>query len=147
MASTTTRIRNRLESLWKTVLSDTMTENLGVNSAVSLDFLGKHRIRLVSHDFDTSGVRGCYPPVLFEICPKNFIDNHPIEPESYDDPVFGNPIYEFFDYTPGGDGMKPRDCSRRVFHYLHDWAYAGFPRKDTTFVDPLSVKRGIFHVK
>ncbi|CRG83186.1 hypothetical protein PISL3812_00536 [Talaromyces islandicus] len=39
MASKTSRIRNSLNSLWKTVLGDSMSENLGVNSTVSHDFL------------------------------------------------------------------------------------------------------------
>ncbi|QKX64284.1 uncharacterized protein TRUGW13939_11457 [Talaromyces rugulosus] len=148
MASTTTRIRNTLNSLWTKVLDDDkMSGSLGVDGDVLGGFLEKHNIRLVSHDFEITEVEDSHPPVLFAPCPQHFLDEHPIEPEKCDDPKFGNPFYKFPDYEAGGTWMEPEESSLRVARYLEKWAYNGFPRKGTDVVDCLPTKRGITPVR
>jgi hypothetical protein len=147
MASTTSRIRNSLNSLAQTVLDESMSGNIEVNNAVSHAFLERHRIRLVSHDFENPEIQGYNPPVLFAPSPQSFLDVHPIQPEKCDDPRLGNPFYQFLDYEPGGKWMQPTECAHGLFRYMEKWAYTGFPRRDTDFIDSLQSKKGITPIR
>lgn len=143
MASTTSRIRNKLNALWDELLHKDMSQNLGQNQAVDPFFLESKQIHLIEHDFSSREVKDRYPPVLFEPCPQSLLDNNPVDIAGYDDLQFGNRVTEFQDYVAGADWSSVRDCTDLVFSQLESWAYT-FTRRDTTsaFVN-LHVMRGI----
>jgi hypothetical protein len=151
MASTTTRIRNTLDALWKKLLDSNMSESLLDNQAVSDGFLARNKIRLIPYNFELMESQDGHPPVLFTPCPQLLLDNHPIDVEEYIDEGFGNRITRFKDYVSGEDWMDIDDCTLRVFRYLEEWAYT-FTRIDTRSADPeaivdLQIKRGILPIE
>lgn len=81
MASVTSRVRTRLDALWKKVVDDKMLLQHG---AILNDFLKDHEVRLVPHHFeikdDESAYLTCDPPILFAPYPQSVIDDHPIDP-------------------------------------------------------------------
>jgi hypothetical protein len=147
MASTTSRIRNKLNALWDALLHKDMSQNLGQNQAIEPLFLKSKQIYLIDHDFSSTKVKDRYPPVLFEPCPQSLLDRNPVDIAGYDDPQFGNRVTKFQDYVAGAELSSIRHCTNRVSSQLGAWAYT-FTRRDTTsaFVN-LQIMRGIYPIE
>jgi hypothetical protein len=150
MASTTSRIRNKLDALWDALLHKDMSQNLGENQAVKPIFLESKQIYLIDHDFSSTKVEDRYPPVLFEPCPQSLLDRNPVDIADYDDSRFGNfgnRVTQFQDYVAGGEWSGVRDCTDLVSSKLESWAYT-FTRRDTTsaFVN-LQEMRSIYPIE
>lgn len=136
MTSITTRLRTRLDTLWKAIRD----ENI-VSDQVSDDFLSACKIRLVRHVFqlteDVSDYQSIYlsqsPPILFAPLPKSATVDHPFDRARCHDPSTGKSVLDFIDY--GSPDYAPahlqssRHNPRYLSGFLQDWTFPGFPRK------------------
>lgn len=131
MTSITSRLRTRLDTLWKAV-SDKQT----VSDHVSDDFLSACNIRLIQHHFeatdDESHDESTYlsydPPILFVPCPQSAIDDHPFDLAKCISPLSGTSVNDFKAYKPRGyvSGLETGYLS----WFLENWAINGFVRQN-----------------
>lgn len=157
MASVTSRLRTRLDSLWKALLDyEKMDKILLQHGAIPDQFLKANDIRLIAHTFDRadndSAYLSCDPPILFKPLPQSTIDSHPIgsEPittvftavstaDSSADSSEDSSEMAFKDYVAPDDddgdvyhsSSSPMACATYLAHgYLGNWVFGGFPRKN-----------------
>lgn len=136
MASTTSRLRTRLDTLWKAVHN----ENI-FSDQVPEDFLSACKIRLVQHHFETTDdgsddepTNLSYDPhILFLPLPQAAIEDHPFDRARCHNPSTGKSKLDFMDY--GCPEIIPprlrsdRHHTRWLSWYLQNWTFPGFPRK------------------
>lgn len=135
MTSTTSRLRTRLDTLWKAI-----RDNI-VSDQVSDDFLRICKIKLVQHVFITTDHVSNYeplylnqsPPVLFAPLPKVAFTEHPFDDARCKDPTTNGSLRDFIDY--GSPDHAPTHLQNSSHHprylsgYLQKWTFSGFPRK------------------
>ncbi|KAH8704990.1 hypothetical protein BGW36DRAFT_402663 [Talaromyces proteolyticus] len=141
MPSVTTRLRSRLQALWKTVHRAEKNGMLGNHSAITEEFLRKNKIRLVPHTFDRPDNKptysSCDPPILFAPLSQSAIDDYPIDADELIDPDTAECDIDFIEYSPPKDvdniyetRWRPNKCTEFLFSYLENWVFGGFPRKN-----------------
>jgi hypothetical protein len=139
MASITSRLRTRLDTLWKAICDEKIDTN-----QVSDDFLSACKVRLVQHHFeakdDDSNDESTYlsynPPILLVPCPQSAVDDHPFDLAQCIHPLTGDSKLKFRDYkSPSQDnglssGNSPGLHTKYLSWYLENWAIHGFPRQN-----------------
>ncbi|RDW76600.1 uncharacterized protein DSM5745_06592 [Aspergillus mulundensis] len=141
MSSTTTeQIRNRLDTLWKVVLSSATDEQLEQDNVIPDSLLKAHNIRLSRHTFtaDYETNSSYNPPILFCSRAPRLMRETPINPQDFDEncPV-GDKALKYPNYVAPPAGViniyHTRWCPTKrtvsATKYLEKWALNGFPRR------------------
>lgn len=144
-------LRTRLNSLLRTVTRDPKTQEILSSSDIPAQFLEKHGITLKFHEFDNTDSNSAAknidlaPPILFDQCPLELFQKHPIDPSAFIDPNLARAALYYAKFKK--DSLVARRV-RFTTNYLDRWAGRGHPRKGT-LPEFLTIRelRGLVYVR
>lgn len=124
--------RARLELLRHAIRGEELTKVLEQDACVPKRFLQQYGTDLLSWMLDKPTGREVVDPIpphplLFKPCPLQFLHDHPIALDKFDDAVSRSSNMKFCEYDPSWDSSF---CCDYIADYIFKWAHGGqIPRK------------------